>query len=158
MPAAELAALAAELRARAELLDEGDWSSVPEPSGEPLAAAAAVLFVAEGGAPSGEAAPLFEKILAAVDIKRSSVAFADFGSVEAAVRAGPRAVVALGDAAAERMLSSSEGVARLRGRWHAVAGVPLLVTYHPAALLRDASLKRPVWEDMKALKARLEDK
>lgn len=156
MPAAELAALAAELRARAELLDEGDWSSVPEPSGEPPAPAT-VLFVAEGGAPSGEAAPLFEKILAAVDLKRSSVAFADFGSAEAAVRAGPQAVVALGDAAAARLLSSSEGVARLRGRWHAVAGVPLLVTYHPAALLRDAGLKRDVWEDMKALKRSLEN-
>lgn len=155
MDAAELRALAAELRARAELLDEGDWSAVTEPAGA-APAAAAVLFVAEGGAPAGEAAPLFEKILASVDLKASSVAFADLGSAEAAVRAGPRAVVALGDAAAAHMLSSSQGVARLRGRWHAAGGVPLLVTYHPAALIGDPGLKRDVWEDMKALKRSLE--
>lgn len=150
---AELAALAAELRARAELGDESDWSVAPEPSGEP---AAAVLFVAEGGAPSGAAAVLFGKILASVNLDPSSVAFADIGSAEAAVRAGARVAVALGDAAAARILSSTESVARLRGRWHDFAGTPLLVTYHPAALLRDEALKRHVWEDMKTLKRTLE--
>lgn len=152
---AELAALAAELRARAELADDSDWSPVSEPSGEPIAAAA-VLFVAEGGAPSGAAALLFAKILASVNLNPSTVAFADIGSAEAAVRAGPRVAVALGDAAAARILSSNEGVARLRGRWHDFAGTPLLVTYHPAALLRDEALKRDVWEDMKTLKRTLE--
>lgn len=152
---AELAALAAELRARAELGDESDWSGEPEAPGE-KAAAAAVLFVAEGGAPSGAAALLFGKILASVNLDPSSVAFADLGSAEAAVRAGPRAAVALGDGAAARILSSAEGVARLRGRWHDFAGTPLLVTYHPAALLRDEALKRDVWEDMKTLKRTLE--
>lgn len=156
MPGAELAALTAELRARAELLDEGDWSPAAEPPAAPAAPSAAVLFIAEGGAPSGESATLFEKVLASVGLERSSVDFTDLGSAEAAVRAGPRVAVALGDAAAGRALSTSDGVARLRGRWHAFAGVPLLVTFHPSDLLRDAGLKRACWEDMKALKKALE--
>lgn len=68
----------------------------------------------------------------------------------------PRALVALGATAAKCLLATDDGVGRLRGRWHDFSGTPLLVTYHPAALLRDETYKRPVWEDMKTLKARLE--
>ena len=40
----------------------------------------------------------------------------------------------------------------MRGRWHEVRGVPIRVTYHPAALLRNPQWKRPTWEDMQAVR------
>jgi DNA polymerase len=48
-------------------------------------------------------------------------------------------------------------VGRLRGEWWQIGGVPLRVTYHPAALLRDPGLKRPTWEDMKVVRDRLRE-
>ena len=46
-------------------------------------------------------------------------------------------------------------IGRLRGQWYAVRGVPMMVTYHPAALLRNPSLKRPTWEDLQQVRDRL---
>jgi DNA polymerase len=69
----------------------------------------------------------------------------------------PRVVVALGRVAAQNILDTDESLGRLRGRWHEVAGVPVRVTYHPAALLRNASWKRPTWEDMQLVRDRLRD-
>lgn len=65
----------------------------------------------------------------------------------------PRAVVALGATAARVLLSTTESMARLRGRWFEYRGARLLVTYHPAYLLRDPSKKRETWEDMQTLLA-----
>lgn len=67
----------------------------------------------------------------------------------------PRVIVALGRIAAQSLLGTGDSLARLRSRWHTVRGIPLRVTYHPAALLRSAELKRPTWEDMKQVKERL---
>ncbi len=63
----------------------------------------------------------------------------------------PRAVVALGATAVRLLLDTGESMARLRGRWFEYRGTRLLVTYHPAFLLRDPSKKREAWEDMQAL-------
>ncbi len=63
----------------------------------------------------------------------------------------PRAVVALGATAARVLLNTGESMARLRGRWFDYRGARLLVTYHPAYLLRDPSKKREAWEDMQTL-------
>ncbi len=157
---AELAALAAELRARAELADESDWSALtlPPPAGgrggaEPKRG---VMFV--GGPLEGEAGRLFDRILAAIGLSRPGVHIVSTpAEADEQVRLlRPESLVALGDAAAKALLGSEAGVGRLRGRWHEFSGTPLLVTYHPAALLRDESLKRDVWEDMKTLKRTLE--
>ena len=67
----------------------------------------------------------------------------------------PRAIVALGRVAAQTLLGTDQALGRLRGRWHSVRGVPTRVTYHPAALLRSTSFKRPTWEDMQAVMERL---
>ncbi len=67
----------------------------------------------------------------------------------------PRVIVALGRVAAQCLLRSSDSLGRLRDRWHEVAGVPTRVTYHPAALLRNAGWKRPTWEDMQIVRDRL---
>lgn len=66
----------------------------------------------------------------------------------------PRLVVALGSTAAQALLGIKSSLGKLRGRWHEYRGVPLLVTYHPAALLRFPGYKKDVWEDMKALVAK----
>lgn len=62
----------------------------------------------------------------------------------------PRVLVALGATAAEGLLGVDGPMRDLRGRWHDHKGIPVMVTYHPAYLLRNQSLseKRKVWEDM----------
>ncbi|MEI6388355.1 MAG: uracil-DNA glycosylase [Spirochaetota bacterium] len=70
---------------------------------------------------------------------------------------GPGFILALGRVAAGTLLGSEEGIGRLRGKWFERKGISLLATYHPSALLHDESLKRPAWEDLKALKFRLDD-
>ena len=228
--AAELAALAAELRARAELLDESGWTALPEsptaivsPSADTLEGMAAevaacrkcplgatrikpafgvgnpkarVMFIGEGpgyeedrrGEPFvGKAGQLLDRILASVGLSRETVYIANVvkchpmadpaqpdkrgndrpptpeemaacrGYLERQIDLiGPQALVALGGTAAKCLLATDSGVGRLRGRWHDFRGTPLLVTFHPAALLRDESLKRDCWEDMKVLKKALE--
>ena len=69
----------------------------------------------------------------------------------------PRVLVALGRVAAQNLLDSKAALGRLRGRWHEVRGVATRVTYHPAALLRNSSWKRPTWEDMQFVRDRLLD-
>ena len=62
----------------------------------------------------------------------------------------PRVLVALGAVAVEGLLGTRGTMRELRGRWHAYNGIPLMITYHPAYLLRNQSPseKRKVWEDM----------
>jgi uracil-DNA glycosylase family 4 len=64
----------------------------------------------------------------------------------------PRAVLAVGTFAAQTLLGSSVPIGRLRGQAHDFQGVPLVPTYHPAALLRNPSWIRPVWEDLQRLR------
>ncbi len=64
----------------------------------------------------------------------------------------PKVIVALGRVAAQTLLESSAPIGRLRGSWHEYRGVALRATYHPAALLRNNSLKRPTWEDMQVVR------
>ncbi len=61
----------------------------------------------------------------------------------------PRVILALGRVAAQTLLQTTSGIGALRGRIHRFHGVPLIVTYHPAALLRNESWKRPTWDDVK---------
>jgi uracil-DNA glycosylase len=64
----------------------------------------------------------------------------------------PGVIVALGAPAARTLTGSREGIGKLRGVVHRYGDIPVLATYHPAALLRTDALKRPVWEDMKMLR------
>lgn len=61
---------------------------------------------------------------------------------------GPGAIVALGTFAAQTLLKTKEPISKLRGHFHDYHGIPLMPTFHPAFLLRNASMKREVWEDM----------
>jgi uracil-DNA glycosylase len=60
----------------------------------------------------------------------------------------PRIIVALGRAAVQSLLGSHEPIGRLRGRVHRYQDVPLIVTYHPAYLLRSPTEKARAWEDL----------
>lgn len=60
----------------------------------------------------------------------------------------PRVILALGTFAAQTLLQTSLPISKLRGQIHRYHGVPLIVTYHPAALLRNPNWKRPTWEDV----------
>lgn len=60
----------------------------------------------------------------------------------------PRAIVAFGTFAAQTLLQTPLTIGKLRGAVHRYYGVPLIVTYHPAALLRNPAWKRPTWEDV----------
>lgn len=60
----------------------------------------------------------------------------------------PKLIVALGRSAASLLLESDASIASLRGRVHRYRGIPLVVTYHPAYLLRNLPDKAKAWEDL----------
>jgi DNA polymerase len=60
----------------------------------------------------------------------------------------PKVIVAFGTFAAQTLLETKLSIGKLRGSVHKYYGVPLIVTYHPAALLRNPAWKRPTWEDV----------
>ena len=64
----------------------------------------------------------------------------------------PKVICSLGRFATQTLLRTSESMGRLRGRTHEYQGIPVIPTYHPAALLRNPQWKRPAWEDMKRLR------
>lgn len=60
----------------------------------------------------------------------------------------PRLILAMGRFAAQSLLVSDASIARMRGKLHTYHGVPLIVTYHPAYLLRNPVDKAKAWEDL----------
>ena len=64
----------------------------------------------------------------------------------------PKLIVALGRIAACTILKTNESLKNMRNTIHNYAGVDLLVTYHPAALLRNPNFKKNAWEDFKLIK------
>ncbi len=118
----------------------------------------------------GPAGELLTKILAAVDLSREEVFITNVvkhrppgnrnpapDEIEACspylVRQldliKPKVIVAFGTFAAQTLLNTKTPIGKLRGEVHRYHGIPLVVTYHPAALLRNPSWKRPTWEDVK---------
>jgi DNA polymerase len=118
----------------------------------------------------GQAGQLLTKILAAIDLTREQVFICNVlkhrppgnrnplpEEVEACspylIRQleliKPKVIVAFGTFAAQTLLNSKTSIGQLRGLVHQYHGIPLIVTYHPAALLRNPAWKRPTWEDVK---------
>lgn len=64
----------------------------------------------------------------------------------------PKLILCLGLTAAENLLGTKESLTQLRGRVLSYEGIPMMVTYHPAALLRNPNWKRPAWEDVQAVR------
>jgi DNA polymerase len=126
----------------------------------------------------GEAGQLLDRIIAACGMKREEVYICNIckcrppgNRVPTAEEAGncreylerqlelvqPRFICALGACAAQNLLGTSQGIGKLRGRFHDFKGIPVLCTYHPAFLLpgRSPHKKKDVWEDMKKLLERM---
>ena len=118
----------------------------------------------------GQAGQLLTKILGAIDLTREQVFICNVlkhrppgnrnprpEEVEACspylIRQleliKPKVIVAFGTFAAQTLLQTKTPLGQLRGLVHRYHGVPLIVTYHPAALLRNPAWKRPTWEDVK---------
>lgn len=67
----------------------------------------------------------------------------------------PAIIVCLGALATQTLVSPEARITRWRGQWYERDGRLVMPTFHPAALLRDPAKKRPVWEDMKLVRAKL---
>jgi DNA polymerase len=124
----------------------------------------------------GRAGELLTKIIQAIDLRREQVYIANIvkcrppgnrepqpdevaacrGYLEAQIDAiRPGVIVALGRVAAQSLLGNATPIGKMRGQWFTVRDVPTMVTYHPAALLRNPAFKRPTWEDMQLVRDRL---
>jgi DNA polymerase len=118
----------------------------------------------------GQAGQLLTKILAAIELTREEVFICNVlkhrppgnrnplpEEVEACspylIRQleliKPKVIIAFGTFAAQTLLNTKTSLGQLRGLIHQYHGIPLVVTYHPAALLRNPAWKRPTWEDVK---------
>ena len=64
----------------------------------------------------------------------------------------PKVLLALGSTASAALLDVKSSLGALRGREHDWNGIPLIVTYHPAALLRNPDWKRPAWDDLRTVR------
>ncbi len=77
----------------------------------------------------------------------------------------PKMILAVGRIAAQNLLQTTDGMGRLHGIFFEYPqttqeeqqAIPFMATYHPSALLRDATYKKPTWEDLKLFKSRLEE-
>jgi len=68
---------------------------------------------------------------------------------------GPKAIVCLGATAAQALLKTKDSISRFRGTWFDYRNTKLLVTYHPAYLLRNPNAKGEVWKDLQKVMAHL---
>jgi len=68
----------------------------------------------------------------------------------------PKVIVALGGTAGEALLGVRKSLGELRNKVHTYNGIPLVVTYHPAALLRNPNWKKPTWDDVRIVRQLLD--
>lgn len=68
----------------------------------------------------------------------------------------PKVILAMGGTAAQTLLNTKQSLGSLRNQVHRFRGIPLLVTYHPAALLRNPNWKRPTWDDVRIVRRLLD--
>ncbi len=118
----------------------------------------------------GQAGQLLTKILGAIELKREQVFICNvvkcrppenrtpqYDEVAACVPylfrqidlLKPKVILAMGNAAAQTVLNTKQSLGALRNRVHRFRGIPVIVTYHPAALLRNPNWKRPTWDDVR---------
>ncbi len=118
----------------------------------------------------GQAGKLLDNMLAAIDLTRAKNVYItnvvkclppgdrnptreEAGCCEPYLRrqialVAPKLIVALGKVAAHNLLGTDDTIAHLRGKLHDAQGIPLIVTYHPAYLLRTPADKARAWEDL----------
>ncbi len=118
----------------------------------------------------GRAGELLTEILRAIDLPREQVFICNIvkcrppdnrkpqqDEIDACVKylhrqleiIGPKVILAMGGTAAETLLNVRQSLGSLRNRVHSFRGTKLVVTYHPAALLRNPNWKQPTWDDVR---------
>ena len=65
----------------------------------------------------------------------------------------PKAILTVGRISSSIITGENSGIGRIRGRVYSYAGIPVVATYHPSAVLRDQSYRKPVWEDLRLLRS-----
>ena len=126
----------------------------------------------------GRAGQLLNKILAAINFQREEVYIANIlksrppnnrdpqpGEVAAHIPVlykqialiKPKIILCVGKTAGNNLLKRNSSLSSMRGKFNDFYGLPVMVTYHPAALLRNPQWKRPTWEDVQLLRARYDE-
>ena len=126
----------------------------------------------------GAAGKLLNKILAAIDFDRKDVYIANIlkhrppdnrnptneerqRSIPFLLRQisliSPKIILCVGKVSGTTLLGKDEALKRMRGQFYPFRGAELAVTYHPAALLRNPKWKRPLWEDVQAVRNRYDE-
>ncbi len=126
----------------------------------------------------GRAGQLLNKILAAINFERDQIYIANIlksrppnnrdplpEEVEAHIPIlykqialiQPKIILCVGKTAGNRLLQTNATLGSLRGKFNDFHGLPVMVTYHPAALLRNPNWKRHTWEDVQLLRSRFDE-
>ena len=127
----------------------------------------------------GKAGILLDKMLAAIGLDRKTNCYianivkcrppqnrdpfpqeqdACFSFLEAQINIlKPKIILCMGKISSNKMLNQKSPIGTLRGQIFEYNNIPLMVTYHPSALLRNEQLKRPAWDDLKMFKAKLDE-
>lgn len=126
----------------------------------------------------GQAGELLTKILAAIDLPRDRVYICNvvkcrppenrapqFDEIAQCVPylfrqidlVRPKVILAMGGTAAQTLLNSKQSLGAMRNQLHRFRGIPVIVTYHPAALLRNPNWKKPTWDDVRIARRILDD-
>lgn len=126
----------------------------------------------------GEAGQLLDKIMAAINFKRDDIYIANIlkhrppenrdPKVEERANSlpyllkqielvDPKLILCVGRVSGTTLLGEDDSLKNMRSKFHEFNGRELMVTYHPAALLRNQQWKRPTWEDVQKLRKRYDE-
>jgi DNA polymerase len=89
---------------------------------------------------TGEAEMLFNNILLALQINKTHIV-----NIE---KSEAKVVLAMGEAAAQQLLNSTESLEKLRGKTHTFEHLQVVASYHPNDLLQHLALKPKMWDDL----------
>jgi len=96
--------------------------------------------------PPNNREPLKEEIAAHIPILHKQIALIQ-----------PKLILCVGRTSGTSLLGIQSSLKDMRGTFHDYHGIPVMVTYHPAALLRNPNWKRPTWEDVQVLRSRYDE-
>lgn len=127
----------------------------------------------------GKAGVLLDKMLAAIQLNRETNCYIAnvvkcrppqnrdplpeeqeccFSFLEAQIKVlKPKMILCVGRISAHALLKTEDSIGKIHGQFFDYNNIPLMVTYHPSALLRNEELKRPAWDDLKAFKTKLNE-
>lgn len=127
----------------------------------------------------GKAGQLLDKMLAAIQLDRNTNCYianivkcrppqnrdpypqeqdACYGFLEAQINIlKPKMILCVGRISAHKLLNTEDSISKIHGKLFEYNRIPLMITYHPSALLRNEELKRPAWEDLKLFRQKLNE-